>query len=159
MISNSAALATLLALLSSSVALGGKSWRTSLEDYTFEDYLNEFRMKFPPFEMELRKANFNAEVSRVKNHNMKNLGWKEGINRYSAWKPEEKKALLGRVKGVKRNQKKLLKNQKLVGLPDDVQIKPISSLPTSVDWREKDIMSAVKDQGHCGSCWSDLLIG
>ena len=106
-----------------------------LTNYTFEKFMSEHNLKFPPAEIESRRATFVAELARVKAHNAKNLSWKEGMNKHSVLSAAEKKAFKGRHKGVARSQNKMLKNAR--PLPANFEIKPLSFLPKEVDWRKK----------------------
>jgi cathepsin L len=122
------------------------------ENYTFEKFLEEFNLKYHPSEMAARRTIFENELQRIRTHNAKNASWKESVNKLSALTASEKKGLTGRNKYAAKAAKNLMANAK--PLPSDFKIEDIDALPRHVDWREAGIVSAVKDQGYCGSCWA-----
>eukprot|EP00601_Ochromonadales_sp_CCMP2298_P001383 CAMPEP_0173184984 /NCGR_PEP_ID=MMETSP1141-20130122/9284_1 /TAXON_ID=483371 /ORGANISM="non described non described, Strain CCMP2298" /LENGTH=373 /DNA_ID=CAMNT_0014108425 /DNA_START=38 /DNA_END=1159 /DNA_ORIENTATION=- len=139
----------IIALLLAAPAAARRPKSHELEGYSFEKFAKDYNLEYSGAELASRKALYDLEFARVQAHNAKNLSWKEGINKYSAFTVQEKKSSFGRHKGVAARQAKMLKSQSL-----DFQVKSAEELPASVDWREKGIVSAVKDQGHCGSCWA-----
>lgn len=70
-----------------------------------------------------------------------------GVNKFTDMTQDELQAFLGGDKRALHNNKK--KTTKTLNSSKR------NSLPASVDWRETpNVISPVKDQGHCGSCWA-----
>jgi len=124
------------ALASASVDL------SKLNSYTFGDYIMDFDKQYLPSELNYRKALFESKLQKVRKHNSNpSHTWKESINALSDRTEEEFQALL----------KYRTTDSPKVSVVQGIDI---DALPDSVDWRQKGVVTDVKNQGSCGSCWS-----
>jgi len=139
-----------LCLLFLALAASAKlKWHELDASYTFETYLQHYGKKYnDPQEYQMRKSIFEDNLHHVLAHNQDaTKTWKEEVNHLADWTDEEFANLRGYAKGLSyaRKDKEMFETS---------LVKPVKDLPTSVDWRTQGVVSPVKDQGQCGSCWS-----
>nr|BBD74171.1 Ficin 2c [Ficus carica] len=98
-------------------------------------------------EIKLRFEIFSENLKIIKSSNRKGLPYTLAVNQFADWTWEEfKQHKLGAAQNCSATNKGSHK------LTDVV-------LPKTKDWRETGIVSPVKNQGSCGSCWTFSTTG
>lgn len=118
----------------------------------FYDFQERFSKKYEDsHEVEERFHIFRNNVFDIIEHNLRgNETYTKGINQFTDLTADEFKEQF--VRGVTLSN--LLRTQ--IGSTSCSSFigSGAKSAPSSVDWRSKNVVTPVKDQGQCGSCWS-----
>lgn len=119
-------------------------------DHHFEKWKKMFSIEFKIEELEMRKSIWTKSVKMVQEHNNNETKpYTLALNRFAAMTHEEfHNAYLMPQSGCSAT-----KNGWLFDKSND------KSLPYEVDWRKKNVLSKVKNQGKCGSCWTFSTTG
>lgn len=136
------------------VSLAGSVASVSVQEarVQFEAFKVDFAKVYPAAEEGARFSNFHASLTRVEAHNSKpNQPWQAGINQFSDMSDAEfESEILMDPQDCSATQNS----------PSVSSSKPhAQDLPAHVDWRTQGVISEVKSQGHCGSCWTFSTAG
>jgi len=113
----------------------------------FEEFAVQYKKSYGSSELARRRSFFQQSLDEISVINAQNTTWKAGINEYSDMSWEE------------------FSHAYLIQEPQDCSATAVGhkltgkAIPDEVDWRTKGVVTPVKNQGQCGSCWTFSTTG
>ncbi|KFM80821.1 Cathepsin L, partial [Stegodyphus mimosarum] len=120
-------------------------------DVHWENYKKLHGKSYKAFEEYSRRMIWESNLSKIIKHNieadLKQHSFRLGLNHLSDMTTEEVNSLLNGYKPSKKVSTTTFVPPSHISLPDEV------------DWRKEGLVTKVKDQGQCGSCWAFSTTG
>ena len=114
---------------------------------SFTSYLNKYNKTYTGDELEKRYDIYRSNVEYINEKNSLNLTYVLGINNFTDInRTDFRNNRLNFIMKANENKYSTHNNSN-------------KTIPTSVDWRAEGIVTDVKDQKDCGSCWAFSAVG
>ncbi|RZC39618.1 cathepsin O-like, partial [Asbolus verrucosus] len=120
-------------------------------DGQFQEYLKHFNKTYNDsviYQDRLQAFKQSLETIKKLNLNKSNDSAHYGLTKYSDMLPEE----------FLHNHLQLNLSQRLFKYTKSHHKRSISNLPQKLDWRQKGVVTKIRNQGNCGACWAHSAV-